>query len=184
MEGVLRTQVGYAGGTKKNPTYYNLGDHSETIEIEFDPKKISYKQLIDIFWDNHNATDRPFSRQYASVIFFHSDEQKRIAEETKAQVEARKGRKVYTEIVPAGTFYPAEDYHQKYYLRRYDRLVKELTGLYPGNGNFTKSTAASKINGYLGGNGTLEELKSQLKDADLSVEVVDRIVGELRGTSR
>lgn len=181
---MLRTQVGYAGGTKKNPTYYTLGDHSETIEIEFDPRKVSFKQLIDIFWESHDPTARPFSRQYASLVFFHTDEQKRIAHETKEQVEGKKGRTVFTEIVPAGTFYPAEDYHQKYYLRRYEPLVKELTTLYAGNSNFTKSTAAAKINGYLGGNGTLEGLKRQLKDLGLSGEVIDRIVGELRGASR
>ncbi len=181
---MLRTQVGYAGGTKKNPTYYSLGDHSETIEIEFDPRKVSYKQLIDIFWESHEPTARPFSRQYASFVFFHNDEQKRIAHETREKVEARKGHKVYTEIVPSGTFYPAEDYHQKYYLRRYEPLVKELSALYAGNGNFTKSTAAAKINGYLGGNGTLEGLKHQMRDIGLSAEVVDRIVVRLRGASR
>lgn len=184
MDGVIRTQVGYAGGTKKNPTYYNLGDHSETIEIEFDPQKVTYRQLIDIFWESHEPTARPFSRQYASLIFYHSDEQKRMAEETKEQAEAKKGQKVYTEIIPASTFYPAEDYHQKYYIRRYDGLVKELSTLYAGNSNFTKSTAAAKVNGYLGGNGTLEELKNQLKNLDLSPAVIDRIIVLLRGTSR
>jgi len=82
--------VGYAGGTKKNPTYHSLGDHSETIEIEFDPKKISYKELLDIFWESHEPTVRSFSRQYASFIFFHSEEQKKLAQETKEQLESRK----------------------------------------------------------------------------------------------
>lgn len=176
--------MGYAGGTKKNPTYYSLGDHSEAIEIEFDPQKISFKKLIDMFWESHEPTDRPLSRQYASFVFFHTDEQKRIAHETKEQVEAKKGRPVYTKIVPAGFFYPAEEYHQKYYLRKYGSLVQELTSIYSGDSNFTKSTAAAKINGYLGGNGTLEELKRQLKDIGLPDEVIDRIVVRLRGASR
>jgi peptide-methionine (S)-S-oxide reductase len=176
--------VGYAGGTKKNPTYHSLGDHSETIEIEFDPKKISYKELLDIFWESHEPTARSFSRQYASFIFFHSEEQRGLAQETKEQLESRKRQKVYTEIVSVGTFYPAEDYHQKYYLRRYAPLVKELSALYPGPDDFTKSTAAAKVNGYLGGNGTLEQLKKELDALGLSPEAIDRIVRVLRGASR
>jgi methionine-S-sulfoxide reductase len=184
VEGVTRTQVGYAGGTKKNPTYHNLGDHSETIEIEFDPRKVSYEKLLDIFWESHESTAHPFSRQYASFIFFHTDEQKRIAQESKKQEEAKKGKKLFTEIVQGGTFYPAEDYHQKYYLRRYEALVKELSALFAGQGDFTKSTAAAKVNGYLGGNGNLDQLEQQLKDIGLSAEAIDRIVAVLRGTGR
>jgi peptide-methionine (S)-S-oxide reductase len=181
---VIRTQVGYAGGTKKNPTYHSLGDHSETIEIEFDPKKISYKKLLDIFWESHEPAARSFSRQYASFIFFHSEEQRRLAQETKEQLESSKRQKVYTEIVSAGTFYPAEDYHQKYYLRRYEPLVKELIAIYPVPDDFTKSTAAARINGYLGGNGNLEQLKKELEGLGLPSEVINRIVSALRGTSR
>lgn len=184
MEGVIRTQVGYAGGTKKNPTYHSLGDHSETIEIEFDPGKVSYEKLLDIFWESHEPTAQPFSRQYASFIFFHTDEQKRKAQESKKQVEGKKGKKLFTEIVKDGTFYPAEDYHQKYYLRRYEALVKELSVLYAGQGDFTKSTAAARVNGYLGGNGNLDQLAQQLKDIGLSAEARDRIVSVLRGTGR
>jgi peptide-methionine (S)-S-oxide reductase len=168
----------------KNPTYYGLGDHSETIEIEFDPTKVSYKKLLDIFWESHEPTARSFSRQYASFIFFHTDEQKRLAQETKEQWEMKRGGKVYTEVVPAGIFYPAEDYHQKYYLRRYEHVVREISTLYPSADDFTQTAVAAKVNGYLGGNGTLDELKYQLKDLGLSPEVIDRIVKALRGTSR
>lgn len=184
MEGVIRTQVGYAGGTKKNPTYHSLGDHSETIEIEFDPGKVSYEKLLDIFWESHEPTAQSFSRQYASFIFFHTDEQKRKAQESKKQVEGKKGKRLFTEIVQAGIFYQAEDYHQKYYLRRYEALIKELSALYAGQGDFSKSTAAARVNGYLGGNGNLDQLAQQLKDIGLSAEARDRIVSVLRGTGR
>lgn len=167
-----------------NPTYYSLGDHSETIDIEYNPKEISYKKLLHIFWESHEPTARSRSRQYASFVFFHREEQQKLAQESKEQLEARTREKVYTEIVPAGIFYPAEDYHQKYYLRRYEPLVKELIALYPEAGGFTQTTVAAKINGYLGGNGTLDELKEQLKNLGLTPEVVDRIVKALRGTSR
>jgi peptide-methionine (S)-S-oxide reductase len=181
---VIRTRVGYSGGTKTNPTYHSLGDHSETIEVVFDPARISYKKLLSIFWEGHGPTTPPFSRQYASLIFFHSAEQKRLAQETKDQIEAKKGQKVYTEIVLAGTFYPAEDYHQKYYLKRYESLVKELSALYEGKDDFTLSTVAARINGYLGGNGSLDQLKRQLNDLGLPPEVIVRIAKVLRGASR
>ena len=181
---MIRTQVGYSGGTKKDPTYYSLGDHSETIEIEFDPKKISYMTLINLFWESHEPTSRSYSRQYASFVFFHTEEQQKLAQETKKHLEARKRQKVYTEIVPASTFYSAEDYHQKYYLRRHEPLVKEISALYPAADDFTQTTVAAKVNGYLGGNGILDELKQQLKDLELTPEAIDRIVKALRGTSR
>ena len=181
---MIRTQVGYAGGAKKNPTYYSLGDHSETIQIEFDPTRIYYKKLLDIFWESHTPTSPSYSRQYASFIFFHSEEQKRLALETKGQLEAKNGQKVYTEIVPAGNFYPAEGYHQKYYLKRYESLVKELSAMYAGEGDISASTVAARINGYLGGNGNLESLKRQLKDLGLSQEIIDKIASALRGASR
>lgn len=181
---MIRTQVGYAGGAKKNPTYYSLGDHSETIQVEFDPTRTSYKKLLDIFWESHTPTSPSYSRQYASFIFFHNDEQKRLAQETKGQLEAKKGQKVFTEIVPAGTFYPAEGYHQKYYLKRYESLVKELSSMYAGEGDITSSTVAARINGYLGGNGNLESLKRQLNELGLSHETIDRIAKSLSGVSR
>jgi len=180
---VIRTRVGYAGGTKKSPTYYSLGDHSETIDIEFDPDKISYKNLLNVFWEGHEPTEQPFSLQYASFVFYHSDEQRRLAQETKEQIESRKGQQVHTGIVAAGTFYPAEDYHQKYYLRRYEALVREVRSL-TGQDDFTSSTVAARINGYLGGNGSLDHLKDQLKALGLSTEGIDRVVAVLRGATR
>ena len=138
----MRTQVGYAGGTKKNPTYYNLGDHSETIEIEFDPRKVSYEKLLDIFWESHESTAQPFSRQYASFIFFHTDEQKRKAQESKKQVEAKKGKKLFTEIVQAQTFYPAEDYHQEYWQGEGQRNPYCLAVIPPKLQKLRKSFAA------------------------------------------
>ena len=181
---MIRTQVGYAGGTKKNPTYYSLGNHSETIEIEFDPTKISYKQLLDIFWESHMPTSPSYSPQYASFVFVHNEDQQKLAHESKKQIEEKKGQKVYTEIVAAGTFYPAESYHQKYYMKKYETLVKELSTLYEGQSDVSKSTAAARVNGYLGGNRNLETLTRQLKELGLSPGMVDKIASALRGTSR
>ncbi|MBI4147237.1 peptide-methionine (S)-S-oxide reductase MsrA [Candidatus Woesearchaeota archaeon] len=113
LKGVSKTRAGYAGGTKKNPSYYNLGDHTETIEITFDPKIISYDELLNHFWKEHNPTKQHVT-QYKSAIFYQDDKQKNIAEKSKKNLEQKLGRKVATEILKAGKFYQAEEYHQKY----------------------------------------------------------------------
>lgn len=124
--GVQRVVSGYTGGTVKNPTYTQVcrGDtgHAEAIQVVFDPRKIGYAKLLEVFWTAHDPTQRnrqgaDVGTQYRSAIFTHSDAQQAAA---KASFEAenasgRHARPVVTEIVPAGTFYPAEDYHQEYY---------------------------------------------------------------------
>ncbi|GAI50142.1 unnamed protein product, partial [marine sediment metagenome] len=147
-------RVGYAGGTKDNPSYHDLGDHSETVQIDYDPTRISYEELLDVFWKSHDPTQRPWSRQYMSLVLYHNDEQKRMAMETRDREEARTGSKIYTEIVPAAKFYPAEAYHQKYWLQQKPDLMKEFSVIYPDSDAFTASTAAARVNGYLGGYGT------------------------------
>jgi len=126
MAGVVSTLVGYTGGAKKDPTYEEVSDggtgHAEAIQVTFDPDKVGYAELLDIFWRNIDPTvkDRQFcdsGSQYRSAIFWRTEEQKRLAEESRKKLEAS-GRfpgGIFTEIVPAGTYYPAEDYHQDYY---------------------------------------------------------------------
>jgi peptide-methionine (S)-S-oxide reductase len=160
---VVRTRVGYAGGTKKNPTYRSLGDHSETIQIDYDPSKISYRNLLRAFWTGHDPTYQSWSRQYASIIFVHDEEQRREAKETRAEVERERGVKVYTEIIAYSGFTLAEDYHQKHSLRQFPAFQKELNRIYPSFDDFMNSTAVARVNGYLGNEGTYDEL---LKEAD------------------
>ena len=113
LKGVIKTRAGYAGGTKKNPSYHDLGDHTETIEITFDPKIISFEELLKHFWKEHDPTAQVVT-QYKSAIFYQNEEQKKIAEKSKQAIEKKLGRKVATEIQKAGAFYQAEEYHQKY----------------------------------------------------------------------
>lgn len=126
LKGVKETIVGYTGGHTKNPTYEDVcshtTSHAEAVEISFDPKKISYKELLRIFWGIHNPTT--LNRQgpdigdnYRSAIFYHSDEQKQEAEESKDELEksGKYSDSIVTEITAASPFYKAEDYHQKYY---------------------------------------------------------------------
>ena len=124
-KGVKDAAVGYAGGTRENPTYEDVCSdetgHAEVVEVQFDPAEVSYEQLLDVFWRNHDPTTRnrqgpDVGSQYRSVVFYHSPEQKAAAEARKAELEksGRFRRPIVTEIEPAPTFYRAEEYHQKY----------------------------------------------------------------------
>ena len=126
VPGVISAVSGYTGGTVKNPSYEQVSSgrtgHAEAVEVTFDPKKVSYERLLDVFWVNHDptVTNRQFcdsGSQYRPAIFYLSDEQKRLAEASKAKWEKTKPFKqpILTEITKAGPFYPAEDYHQDYY---------------------------------------------------------------------
>ena len=165
---MVRTRVGYAGGTEKSPSYYALGGHSESVQVDYDPTRITYSELLDVFWDSHNPEIESWSTQYKSTIFYHNKEQKRLAVESKRLEEARLRQKIYTKIVPAAEFYLAEGYHQKYYLRQVPELIEELTAIYPNGEGLIASTTAARLNGYVGGYGTLNTLKEQLNSYGLS----------------
>jgi peptide-methionine (S)-S-oxide reductase len=165
---VIRTRVGYAGGTRENPTYYRLGDHTETLQIDYDPERISYEKLLELFWSEHDPTSRAWSTQYKAAIFYHDDDQKRLAEESRKDLAAKLKRPIQTEVIPFSRFYAAEAYHQKYYLRQNRRLLTELQGYYPQEAELMNSTAAARVNGYLGRHGTDERLKTEIDRLGLS----------------
>jgi peptide-methionine (S)-S-oxide reductase len=168
---VVRTRVGYAGGNSSNPTYHNLGGHSETLQLDFDSERISFEKLLDIFWHSHNPEQRPWSRQYASIVFYHNDEQKKLVEETKFhREEALRKVKLYTEILPYFQFYLAEDYHQKYWLQPNRKLIEEFRSFYPNFKDIVYSTAAARVNGIIGGYGTLNGTVEELSSYGLSAE--------------
>lgn len=162
MDGIVRTRVGYAGGKTPDPTYRSIGDHSETIQVDYDPEKLGYEDLLDVFWSSHRPTSPAWSRQYASVIFAHGDEQRASAEASKARMESRLGR-LHTDIVEFRAFYMAEDYHQKYRLRNTPALFSEFRAMYPEDDRFRESTAAARVNGYLDGYGTRRELEDEIE---------------------
>ena len=165
---MIRTRVGYAGGTTEGPTYQNLGDHSETIQIDYDPSQISYEELLAVFWDSHSPTVRPWSRQYASALFYHDEAQRRQAQASLDRQLAENGGRIFTEIQPYTGFTLAEDYHQKYRLRGAPELEAEFLAIYPNPGDFVNSTAAARVNGYLAGYGSSQALRAELEALGLS----------------
>ena len=130
LSGVKSTLAGYTGGEMENPTYEDVCSdgtgHAEAVQVEFNPGEISYEKLLEVFWSNHNPTTLnrqgpDTGTQYRSAIFYHTPAQKKLAEKSKEKLAKSGkfgGREIVTQIVPAVQFYKAEDYHQKYLMKR------------------------------------------------------------------
>ena len=123
VPGVRATRVGYTGGSSERPSYEEVctgrTGHAEAVEVEFDPSRVSYDQLLDVFWQEHDPTTLnrqgpDVGTQYRSAVFFHTPEQEAAARASRDQVQSRSRKEVVTEITPAGEFWPAEEYHQRY----------------------------------------------------------------------
>ena len=123
VEGVVQTAVGYIGGKKDEPTYEEVCSdrtgHAEAVEVEFDPERVSYEQLLELFWELHDPTQvnrqgPDYGSQYRTEIFFHSPEQEIAATKSKAEAQTRFSKPIATRITPAPTFWPGEEYHQRY----------------------------------------------------------------------
>lgn len=181
--GVVRTRVGYAGGTRDSPTYRNLGDHTEVIDIDYDPKIIGYPELLDLFWNNHEygLTTR-IKRQYMSLVIFHDEEQRTIAEESMEKEQRQRGEPLVTELKRFERFYPAEDYHQKYRLQAHPWLLETLR--LKKNEDLLNSPLAAKLNGYLAGAVSSSQFERELPSLGLSedaAQYVRRYVVENQG---
>jgi peptide-methionine (S)-S-oxide reductase len=127
LPGVIATSVGYTGGTTDHPTYEQVCSHTtghaEAVQVEFDPTQVGYETLLDVFWQSHDPTQ--LNRQgwdvgdnYRTAIFFHSTEQEKAAIESRDKAQANFRKPIVTEIAPASTFWPAEEYHQRYLEKR------------------------------------------------------------------
>jgi peptide-methionine (S)-S-oxide reductase len=127
VPGVVDTAVGYEGGTVANPSYEDVCSkrtgHADVVEVDFDPEQVAYEELLETFWGLHDPTQLnrqgpDVGSQYRSAIFFHSPEQEEKAVESRARAQESFDRPIVTEIVPAATFWRAEDYHQQYLVKR------------------------------------------------------------------
>lgn len=163
MPGVMRTRVGFAGGDMPSPTYRKMGDHTETIQIKFDPAIISYTDVLKEFWQNHYPNrDNYKGRQYISLLHYHTEQQRQTIAKVKKEMEAQLGELIETEISPFTQFTPAEERHQKYYLKRYPKALEQLKGLYPNEKLLTDSTFAARLNGFVKGYGTKKGVIEEL----------------------
>jgi len=166
---VWRTRVGYAGGTKASPTYQAIGDHVETVEVLYDPKVVSYEELLSLFWQSHDPSAKPYTNQYSSLILATTDAQMAAARRSAQAYETDSGKRVATEIAEFTRFYPAEEYHQKYYLRQDPTLAREFSAMFGADEvAFRDSTAAARVNGYLVGDGTPERFAGERSSLGLS----------------
>ncbi len=160
--------MGYAGGHAGNPDYGNLGDHTEVVQVDYDPRRISYADLLEIFWNSHSPTGRSWSRQYMNAIFYHDEQQRTTGEESRAALAKKAGTAIRTAVAPLRSFNLAENYHQKYLLKQRSDLAAELSRVYPRNRDFINSTAAARLNGYVGANGSPAQLAREIDSLGLS----------------
>ena len=153
-----------------------MGDHTEAIQIDFDPNQISYEEIIDMVWEAHNPTFPAWSRQYMSAIWYENEAQREIIEAAKEAQARHYSQEIKTPILPLETFYRAEDYHQKYSLQKYRALMKPFHAMYPNFEGFVDSTAAARLNGFVSSRGTVEQLKEEVDGYGIPLETLKSVL--------
>jgi len=150
MDGVVRTRVGYAGGTKTDPAYHELGDHTEVVQVEFDPDTVTYRDLLNRIFNSHNPQHQTRTTQYQNVVFAGTESQQAVLDEflTRRGLTADG---IGTRIEQLSRFYPAEDYHQKYKLRSVSSFTDAFEAAGYGDDDLRESPIAAKLNGYAAG---------------------------------
>lgn len=165
VRGVINTRVGYAGGTTENPTYRTIGDHTETLQVDYDPQAVTYEELLRLFWHNHYPNrDEYKGRQYISLLRYHSDRQKELIKLVKSEMEEELGESIETEIAPFENFTLAEQRHQKYYLKRYPKALDQLKDLVENEDMLLTSTFAARLNGFVKGFVTRDALTEEIAE--------------------
>lgn len=180
---MLRVRVGYCGGKQQKPTYRSIGDHTEAVSIDYDPKEIGYEDLLAEFWAGHRCSSLNRSTQYMKAVFYRDEEQKEaalVSLEDEAQRVGIALSAVATKIVPVRQFTYAEGYHQKYSLSRNGEWRAFLKGIYPSAKELADSAVATRLNAYLG-SGLRKDwarLAAELPDYELP-ESLDKKLSDL-----
>jgi len=148
LDGVVRTRVGYAGGTSDAPTYHDLGDHSEAVQVEYDPDQLAFEEVVDIAIENHSVRTQPRDRQYQHVLFFESPAERNSIE---TRLDALAVDDVQTRVEALDAFHPAETYHQKYHLRSKRAVLSAFEEAGYDATAIRESPAAATLNAEAGG---------------------------------
>lgn len=177
LPGVISTRTGYAGGKLEGPTYRQMGDHSESVELYFDPGLISYEELLRIFWRHHTpeVINDYKGRQYRSLLLYSGENQRKAALDVSQELASASGRAPATELLPFEAFYPAEDRHQKYYLKRFPDAMGKLEQHFASLEHLQRSTLAARLNGLAKGFTNRERILLELQQWDVSGEEKERI---------
>ncbi len=175
----MRTRVGYTGGSLKDPTYQNLGNHTEAIQIDFDPGVTSYRELLAAFWQWHRPVAAAWSQQYKSAVYVHDARQRADVAAELLVTQERVGVKIHTEIHDLDVFYRAEDYHQKYRLRRDRAWMDVLRAIYTDELTFVDSTVAMWANAFLDGAISKSEFRARLGKVALSEQARAQVLAVL-----
>ncbi|WP_138755058.1 peptide-methionine (S)-S-oxide reductase MsrA [Paenibacillus sinopodophylli] len=178
LPGVVRTCTGYAGGTAPEPTYRQMGDHTETVQITFDPAIISFGELLEVFWNNHNPVNinEYKGRQYQSLLFYSNEGHKAEINRILRKREALGKSEPATEIVPASAFHLAEDRHQKYYLKRFQDAMDKLDNLFGSQAELQNSTLAARLNGLAKGYTNMERIVMEVRNWRMEPSNQERLI--------
>lgn len=140
------------------------------MQVDYDPQQITYADLLAVFWESHRPDSPSWKRQYLHAVFYHDPRQQAAALASRAAVAERLGRTVHTDVLPVRSFTRAEDYHQKYLLKREADLLRDLARVYPRHRDLVDSTAAARLNGYAGGHGGPDQLAREIDRLGLRPE--------------
>ncbi len=165
--------MGYTGGSTTDPTYRNMSDHTEAMQVDFDPEQISYEALANLVWKSHNPCATPYSRQYMSAIWYHDVQQQAIAQRLRDDSNLRFDGRVTTPVLPLTQFYLAENYHQKYRLQSKPALMKIFHVMYPSFADFNNSTTAARLNAFAAGDGTRRLFEQEVDLYGFSRELLE-----------
>ncbi len=171
---MIATRVGYAGGERPNPTYHELGNHREAVEVTFDPRRISYQTLLDEYWNSFPVAIPPGPSRTRTAVFPRGEQQRRAAEASKRRLRRKIGERIPTEILENADFWPAERLHQKFHLQRvHPELVRELAGD-SGIEAFLATTAAARLNAWVSGFADEEALDEAARELGWNAEALRR----------
>lgn len=178
-KGVLRTTVGFAAATKESTTTYrSLADHTEVTRIEYDPRETNFKELLKLFWANHDPTRQRGTKEYMSAIFCHDDVQETEAKQSLEEHRKKFRAPIVTKILKLGQFYTAEESHQKFRLQRQKALYTSL--VQSGMKDVSRSHVATRLNGYVGGFGTLAAFDAESGQLGLSADQINAVRALIR----